>query len=75
MERGFEIVSHPMSLQYHQNEMNWHEIMTKLIDIKYLSHKTSTCGLHIHIEKSKLGDTIEKQEETISNILYFVEKH
>jgi len=75
LNNGFEIVSHPMSLQYHQTQMNWKGIMSKLIELGYLSHRTSTCGLHIHVEKSMLGDTFERQETTISNILYFVEKH
>jgi hypothetical protein len=72
---GFEIVSHPMSLEYHQDKMNWKELMGKLIGLGYRSHKTDTCGYHIHVEKAKLGNTDEQQETTISNILYFVEKH
>ena len=73
--RGFEIVSHPMSLNYHQDNMNWWEIMAKLISLGYLSHKANTCGLHIHVERAKLGKSLEHQDETISSILYFVEKH
>ena len=73
--RGFEIVSHPMTLNYHQNDMNWREIMAKLVELGYLSHKANTCGLHIHVERAKLGGTIEHQDEVISSILYFVEKH
>ena len=75
LNNGFEIVSHPMSLEYHQTKMNWQKIMSKLTELGYKSHKTDTCGYHIHIEKSMLGDTPECQENTISNILYFVEKH
>jgi hypothetical protein len=55
--------------------MNWQEIMDRLVDMGYLSHKCDTCGLHVHVERAKLGDNLEQQEETISNILYFVERH
>jgi hypothetical protein len=72
---GFEIVSHPMSLSYHQDKMNWQKVLNKLIELGYRSHKTDTCGYHIHVEKARLGDTFECQETTISNILYFVERH
>ena len=72
---GFEMVSHPMSLDYHKNIMPWKPIMDELIDMGYLSHKTSTCGLHVHINRNSLGDNCEKQEEAVARILYFVEHH
>ena len=72
---GFEMVTHPMSLQYHKEEMPWIDIMERLIDMGYLSHKTSTCGLHVHVNRSSLGDTSEEQENAVARILYFVEHH
>ena len=41
----------------------------------FRSHQTSTCGLHVHVNRDCLGDNREEQEETISRILYFVEHH
>ena len=41
----------------------------------YRSHQTSTCGLHIHVNRNALGDNQAEQEEVISRILFFVEKH
>lgn len=41
----------------------------------YTSHKTTTCGLHCHINRSAFGETYEEQEEVIARILYFVEHH
>lgn len=75
LDRGMEIVTHPMTLDYHKNHMPWREIMQAAIRLGYHSHKTSTCGLHIHVNKNSLGDTRELQEERISRILYFVEHH
>ena len=71
---GMEIVTHPMTLEYHQNEMPWSEIMSKAVSLGYRSHKTSTCGLHIHVNRSSFGDTREEQEECISRVLFFVER-
>lgn len=75
LEDGFELVTHPMTLDYHKNIMPWIEIMKRLISMGYKSHKTTTCGLHCHINRSAFGDTYEEQEEVIARILYFVEHH
>ena len=72
---GFEIVTHPCTLEYHSKILPWKDIMNELIDLRYLSHKTSTCGLHCHINRTSLGETREIQDEVIARILYFVEHH
>ncbi len=72
---GFEIVSHPMTLDYHTNNMNWLEVFHKAVELQYRSHNTSTCGLHIHINRSAFGKDYDTQERAIGRIVYFVEKH
>ena len=74
LDEGMELVTHPMSLEYHK-QFCWQEIMSKAISMGYRSHQTSTCGLHVHINRSCLGDTQEEQDHVISHILYFVEKN
>ncbi len=71
---GMEIVTHPMSLGYHMN-YPWEDVLAECVHLGYRSHQTSTCGLHIHVNRSSLGDFTEHQEATISRILYFVEQH
>ena len=71
IDDGFEIVSHPMTLNYHINEMNWLDIFEKAVDMGYRSHQTHTCGLHIHVNRSAFGDTYDKQEATIAKIVYY----
>lgn len=73
LDDGFELVTHPMTLDYHENEMPWEEVMKKALDLGYLSHKTATCGLHIHVDRISLGDSREEQDEVIARIMYFVE--
>jgi hypothetical protein len=75
IDNGFEIVSHPATLEYHTNDIAWSDLMAKAVELDYRSHNTSTCGLHIHISRNALGDTYETQEDTIGRIIYFVEKH
>lgn len=75
LEDGLEIVTLPMSLDYHLQHMPWKPIMEKAIELGYLSHRTSTCGLHVHVSRAAFGETTERQEERISRVLYFIEHH
>jgi hypothetical protein len=49
--------------------------MKKAISQGYRSHQTTTCGLHVHVNRDSLGDSREEQDEVISRILFFVETH
>lgn len=75
LDNGFELVSHPMTLEYHQKRMPWAEILSKAKDLGYRSHQSNTCGLHVHINRSNFGETEQEQDECIARVLYFVEKH
>ena len=72
---GFEMVSHPMTLDYHTNNMNWLDVFEKATQMEYRSHNTSTCGLHIHCSRSAFGKDFEQQEQAIGRVVFFVEKH
>ena len=72
---GLEIVTHPMTLDYHINSMLWEDICEMALELGYRSHNTKTSGLHIHVNRSALGSTIEEQEECIARILYFFESN
>lgn len=71
---GMEIVTHPMTLDYHINEMPWLDVLDEAVSLGYLSHKTSTCGLHVHINRDSFGETRDEQEGCISRVLFFVER-
>lgn len=72
---GMEIVTHPMSLEFHKHEMPWYDICHKAVQLGYKSHKTTTCGLHVHVNRTTFGETRDEQDECISRVLYFVEHH
>ena len=74
LDDGMEIVSHPMTLKFHK-DFCWEEIMRKAISLGYRSHQTTTCGLHIHVNRDCLGEDRDDQEMVISKVLYFTEHH
>ncbi len=75
LDDGMELVTHPMTLSYHLDEFNWEDILRMAVNMGYRSHQTSTCGLHVHVNRDAFGDDEAEQEEVISRILYFVEHH
>ena len=75
LDDGMEIVTHPMSMAYHQQQMPWESILACARDMGYKSHDTGTCGLHIHVSRRCFGETFEEQDRHIARLLYFVEHH
>ena len=75
LDDGFEMVTHPMTLEYHMKEMPWVKILQEAIRLGYTSHQASTCGLHVHVNRNAFGDTEETQDAVIARILYFFEKN
>ena len=75
LDDGMEIVTHPMSLDFHFNQMPWAALLDKAKAMGYRSHLANTCGLHIHVNRTAFGETEEEQEAVIGRILYFFEKH
>lgn len=74
LNSGFEIVSNPMSLDYHMNIMNWRDIFLLLHKNHFESNNTQTCGLHIHVNKSYFGEDVVTQIEHITKAIFFMEK-
>lgn len=74
LDDGLEIVTHPMSRTFHEQQMPWEEILCACIDMGYLSHRAGTCGLHLHVNRTSFGETEEQQDVCISRVMYFVER-
>lgn len=72
---GFELVTHPMTLSYHEKNMPWQNLLQTCADLGYHSHQANTCGLHVHVNRTAFGETEEQQDACIARILYFFEKH
>ena len=75
LNEGFELVSHPMSLAYHQEKMPWAKVLRRAAGQGYTSHQAGTCGLHVHVSRSAFGRTEAEQDGAIARVLYFFEKN
>jgi len=70
---GFEIVTHPATLDYHMNTMPWHDIIRVARDYDYTSHDAGTCGLHIHASRSLFGADRTTQDLNIAKIILLID--
>lgn len=72
---GFEMVTHPFTLDYHMSKKDiYKKVFDYLIREGYRSHDADTCGLHVHVGKKFMGDSDLAQDLTIAKILYVFEK-
>lgn len=51
---GFEIVTHPHTLDYYQEQFDW-SVLSKLKRNGLRSWNTDTCGLHVHVSREAFG--------------------
>ena len=72
---GMEIVTHPMTLDFHLHQMPWAKVLETAKEMGYRSHQSGTCGLHVRINRTAFGETEAEQDEVIGRILFFFEKH
>ncbi len=54
---GFEIVTHPHTLEAYQTDFNW-EFISKLKRGGFRSWNTDTCGLHVHVSRTAFGEGV-----------------
>ena len=73
-DMGFEIVTHPATLDYHVEHFPWTEICETASSYGYRSHDTDTCGLHIHASRSLFGNTQTEQDLTIAKIMLLFDR-
>ena len=72
LDCGFENITQPATLEYHLSIRDKYEDMFQVAkENGFRSHNTSTCGYHIHFNRSFFGN---KQDENIAKLLYLVEK-
>ena len=75
LDEGFEIVTHPATLEYHMKDLKWREICQIAKDHGFKSHDARTCGLHVHVGRYQLGSTYEATRKTIANVVLLVDRH
>lgn len=75
LDEGFEIVTHPATLEYHMKDFKWRQICQIAKDHGFKSHDARTCGLHVHVGRYQLGTDEQERTNTIANILLMVDRH
>ena len=60
---GFEVVSYPMTIDYHLNQMDWDSV----IEAARYTHGSWDCGFHVHVSNS----SFENKEKTQANLCRF----
>ena len=63
LNNGFEIVTHPHTLDEYQKKFNW-GCIAGLGERGYRSWNTRTCGLHVHVSRTAFG-TVKKREDIL----------
>lgn len=61
LNNGFEIVTHPHTLEEYQKKFNW-GCMAGLGERGYRSWNTTTCGLHVHVSRTAFGTITQKTD-------------
>ena len=72
---GVEIVTHPMTLEYHKESVDWQGFFALAGQLGYTSHDAKTCGLHVHVSRNALGIKRSTQERNIAAIMMLYEKY
>ena len=72
---GFEIVTHPCTLEYHMYEFRWRKITSIAKHHGFKSHDARTCGLHVHVGRYQLGTDDTARHQTIGNLIMLVDRH
>ena len=74
LDDGVEIVSHPCTLAYHMNELNWEWIRKKCCEYGFTSHDAGTCGLHVHVNRNFFGNTQTEIDLNIAKAVLLVNR-
>lgn len=73
VDRGFEIVTHPASYNYHIQTFPWDEMLAECKRLGY-RRNPNTCGLHVHISKNFFGQSELRQDLGVMKLLFLVER-
>lgn len=71
-EDGFEIISQPHTVEAFY-QVDWQYLFTILDNYSY--KPAPSCGLHVHVSNSMLGDTVQQQNTAKLLIMLFYQKY
>lgn len=71
---GYEVVTHPCSLDYHLTTFPWESICRQARSGGFRSHDVDSAGLHVHVSRKGLGATPMEQDLTTAKIMLLFDK-
>ena len=71
---GFEIVTHPATLDYHMQAFPWKKILDISKKHGYRSHDSTRCGLHVHVSRVAFGSDRIQQDLNIAKIILIIDR-
>ena len=72
---GFEIITNPATLQYHKRlRSSYEEGFRTLVHRGYRSYNTTTCGMHVHVNRTFFGLSNAEQNDVIERVIAITEK-
>jgi hypothetical protein len=75
LDYGFEIVTHPASLEFFRTEFPWRQITETAVHYGLRGHDVPTAGLHIHVERGALGDDHDEQDMHLTRLILTLSTH
>lgn len=54
LTKGYEILTHPFTLQARHDKLDWYKVMKYLRRSGASSYESGECGLHVHVSKNQL---------------------
>lgn len=75
LDYGFEIVTHPASLEFFRTEFPWKEVTETAVNYGLRGHDVPTAGLHIHVERGALGDDHDEQDMHLTRLILTLSTH
>jgi len=73
---GFECISEPHTVKdFWSKTDKWRKMLKYLSSHGYSSHNVGTCGLHIHVSRNMLGNTVSEQSSAIAKIYTFFDQN
>ena len=71
---AIEIVTHPMSMDYIVDKFDMAGLLETASNTGFTSHDNGQCGLHVHVNRTFLGETELTQDYTIAKLLLLFER-
>lgn len=66
-DTGVEWITLPCTLKYHRDEFNWKGFCRELVREGVRSHNTTTCGLHVHVNRDGLTPSVISKMDFLIN--------